>query len=733
MELNPHIYDEGKLNAVRNSDGIWINSSLFQEEGKKFTKKGYYTDAPWESPEWYEYWAEQRKRCTYGYSIGGARITGEHYFYLNYSPIMKVDDTSGNKAKKIRGFPDFWDGDYNYFWIRQIAREGVLDGVGIQEEEKKRILTLSDIEQVSELEKLYESLKLETKIPSHAIVKNDDKPDIIKHYLKGGWNIIVGKSRRKGYSLKSASIATNNLFTRPDSYSIMAAYEKKFLYPKGLFTMAKDNVNFINKHTAWGCPSDFVNKQDHIRLSYSETNENGIALELGPMSELQALTFKDNEDAARGKDAYDVWFEESGAFGTPGLLKGSYKATEDCVMAGAIKTGMITLFGTSGDMEGGTADYADMHSRPEAFGLLPFYNIWDEGLSDTTCGFFHPIHWNMEGYYDEQGNSNQAGAIAEEDRIRENLIKNGATSTEINGRMQEKPKGPAEAFASVSVNNYPVVELKAQLTMVKARDLNRVKGTPVEMYYKEGELICKPILNGKGNPIMSYTTLPADKRGCIVMYEQPNGIPPKGLYKIGYDPVRQDQGSSLAAIIVYKGVQRGSHRKNIIAAEYIGRTENPEDMDRIAEILADFYNTTIMHENEVTSVKNFFRRIKRLSLLAAQPDKVISANIKNSKVKRVYGCHMTDKLKDAGERYIKEWLLEVVDHDEDGTKIRNLDNIFSIRLLEELINYNRKGNFDLHSSLIMCMIQVQEQELDKVYEEKPAKKNVNKLLKLLEN
>ena len=135
--------------------------------------------------------------------------------------------------------------------------------------------------------------------------------------------------------------------------------------------------------------------------------------------------------------------------------------------------------------------------------------------------------------------------------------------------MQEKPKGPAEAFSSISVNNYPVIELKAQLRMAKARDLNNVKGTPVEMYYKGGELICKPILDGSASPIMSYTNLPPDKRGCIIMYEQPNEVPPKGLFKIGYDPVRQDRGSSLAAIIVYKGVQRGSHRKNIIAAEYI--------------------------------------------------------------------------------------------------------------------------------------------------------------------
>jgi hypothetical protein len=717
-QLDPYVYDDGKLDAIRNPEGIWINSQAFREEGSKFTKRGYYTNAPWESPEWYDYWGRERDRCTNGYSVGGAKITGDHYFYLNYCPIMKVDDASGSKAKKVKGFPDFWDGDYNYFWIREIAREGVFDAVNDDEEAKEAFVKLDSLAQALELKKLFQSLHLEVKI----------KVD----HMRGGWNLIVGKSRRKGYSLKSAGTAANNLYTKPESYSIFGAYEKKFLYPKGLFSMAKANVNFINKNTGWACPSDVVNKQDHIKMSFLETNEAGITVEDGLMSELQALTFKDNADAARGKDAYDIWFEESGAFGTPGLLKDSYSASEDCVMAGAIKTGMITIFGTSGDMEGGTADYADMHSRPEAFGLLPFENIWDEGMEDTVCGFFHPIHWNMEGHYDEQGNSNQESAREVEKKKREELIKNGATSVEINKRMQEKPFGPAEAFSSVSVNNFPVVELKAQLRMVLARDLQRVKGTPVELYYKEGGIVCKPILDGSATPVTSYHNLPTDKRGNIVIYEMPIDNPPKGLYKIGYDPVRQDRGSSLAAIVVYKGVHKGSYKKNIIAAEYVGRTDNPEDMDRIAEILADFYNTKIMHENEVTSVKNFFRRIKRLNLLAAQPDKVISANIKNSKVQRVYGCHMTDKLKDACERYTKEWLLEIIDYAEDGTPIKNIDNIFSVRALEELIAYNRKGNFDWLSGFFMCMIQDQEQELDKEYGEGDrGNKNVRKLLKLL--
>lgn len=725
-------YSDGKLDAVRNPDGIWINTQVFREDALRYKKKGYYTPDPWGSPAWYDYWVEQRKRCMEGYSVGGVKITGEHYFYLNFLQIKLTEDPSNPKSRKIKTFPDFWDGDFNYFWVREIAKEGILHSLVKDDEERKRILSLEDIEQVPELTKLFNGLNLEVKIPSHNMVKGLDGNKVIKHNLKGGFNIIVGKSRRKGYSYKSAAIATNNYFTKPDSKTFFAAYEKKFLYPGGIMTMSKDNVTFVNDTTAWAMPSDYVNKQDHVRASYKEV-KNGIELEKGFMSEIQAVTFKDNADALRGKDGEDIFFEESGAFGTPGLLKQSYVATQDCVMDGVVKTGMITIFGTSGDMEGGTADYADMFSRPEAFGLLPFNNIWDEKMEETTCGFFHPINWNLPGYYDEQGNSNFELAKRIEVNERKLLINNGATSTEIQKRLQEKPLGPGEAFASVSMNNFPVVELKQQLQLVKSKKLQFTKGTPIKFVREDGELRGVPILDGKTEPITSLYNLPTDKRGCPVIYEYPVPNAPKGLYKIGYDPIRQDEGSSLAAICVYKGVHIGTQYHSILVAEYVGRLESADDIDRVSAYFAEFYNTQTMHENEVTGVKNFYRRNKLLHLLAAQPDEVISKNVKKSKVARVYGCHMTPQLKDAGERYVKEWLLTVLDYDENGNPVRVIDRIYSIRLLEELIAYNRKGNFDLVSSLFMCMFQVQEESLGKKHDEKDENKNAKKLLAMIDN
>lgn len=699
------------MDSIRNPDGIWINTMVFREEAQRFQKYGAYCPDPWGSPDWFEYWQTQRERCIYGYTIGGVRITGDHYFYLNFCPIMKVEDTNLKKSAKITGFPDFWDGDYNYFWARDLARNGILDSgltSGSESEEIFRLKagTLQEVEEHKErIKKLFAGLQLEIKV----------EPD----YLLGGYNLIVGKSRRKGYSYKNAAIAVKNYICYPKTITAFAAYEKKFLYPQGIFSMAAKYINFINAHTAWIMPKDVIDRADHVKASYIEY-KSGVKIEKGFMSEIMAVSFKDNSDALRGKDLYDGFFEESGAFGTPGLLKDSYAATEDCVKAGAIKTGMLTVFGTSGDMLGGTADYAEIHSKPLAFGMMPFQNIWDEDSEDTKCGFFHPITWNMEGFYDKQGNSDIEGAKAIELNERKVLLDNGATSSDITKRMQEKPLGPFEAFGLVSVNNFPVLELKKQLDLVRTKQLHISKGTPVKLFYDgvTKKVVAEPILDGTANVIYTQKPTNTSLEGCPVIYEYPSAIVEQGAYKIGYDPYRQELGTSLAAIYVYKSIIQGSYTKNIIVAEYVGRPESADDVNYIARLFAELYNTKVMYENDVTHVKDYFRRRKWLAYLALQPDAVISKNVKNSRVNRIYGCHMNDKMKDAGEKYIKDWLLEVTDYDENGKPVRNLDKIYSIGLLEELISYSRKGNYDRVMAFMQVMFQDQESLIGKEYKEK---------------
>ena len=710
------------MSTVRDNSGKWLDTSVFRKAGETFMKNGYYCPDPYGSPAWYEFWKEERRRCLKGYEVDGHKITGNYYFYLNYCPIQKVDilNATGRRANKIKGFPDFWDGDYNYFWIRDIARDGILEALHVPKEEQDRINALPDEERFPILREYYDTLGLFF----------DPLPD----QLDGGLDLILGKARRRGFSFKNASVAVCNFFHRPHSYTMLIAYEKKYLFPgkKTIFGKCKEYINFVNEHTAWKMPSDYINTQQHIRASYKETKD-GVDIEKGFMSEIEAISFKDNPDAGRGADAYDIIGEEVGAWGTPGGLKNTIAAMRSSSEAGMFKTGMMTMFGTSGDMEGGTVDFADLFRRPKANGFMSFKDRWGK-FKEKVEGFFFPKHMNTEGFYDENGNSDMESAKQAELLTRKTLIDNGATSTEIQKRMQEEPLDSAEAFALVAANTFPVVELQAQLDKVIAMNLQAIKGTPVKLHYVDGKITATPILNGSAKPITSFKDIPLDIQGCPIIYEFP-ADPPAGLYKIGYDPIRQEHGTSLAGIIVYKGTQVGSYTHDIPVAEYVGRYDDPDDIDRVAEMFADLFNTKVMYENEVTGVKNYFRRIKRLSLLALQPDTVISKNIKKSKVARVYGCHMNEQLKDAGERYVKSWLLTVLDYDENDNPVRVIDRIYSIRLLEELISYFRKGNFDLVSALFMCMFQVQEEVLGKEYgeeEDTPKSKKYRQLMEMMQ-
>jgi len=730
----------------------WVNSNVFREEALSFIKNGGYCKAPALSPDWYTYWDEQLRRTKEGYGVFDSdgnyhKITGHHYFYLNFTQIQIVQQIKGSKAsKKITQQPDFWDGDYDYFWCLEIAKNGLYNPesqVPTTKEEREEFYKYNDIMEDLELThtkvkavnipEYQEAKKCRDKVSKQVLARLGLKVRIHLDYLNGGYHMIVGKSRRKGYSYKDGAICANVYNTERDAQIVIGASEKKFLYPKGTMGMASDYLNFLNEHTAWAKSRDYVDKQDHKRASY-RTTVNGTVLEKGYKSEIFALSFKDNPDAARGKDAKILLLEEAGAFPN---LKDAFAAIVPALTAGAYITGQIIIFGTGGDMESGTVDFADMFYNPEVYGLLPFINIWDKDAENSTCGFFHPVTWNMEGYYDEMGNSDIEGATKFEMNRRQTILEKSASSAELQKHMQEFPFGPAEAFLTVSTNNFPVVELRNHLNKVITEELQYKKGIPVHLGYKDGVVVATPDLAKELDPIIHYKPKNTTLVGAPIIYEYPEKGAPRGLYKVGYDPYRQDQsvGVSLGAVYVYKSVQVGSDTKDEIVAEYVGRPAEADDVTRIACMLAELYNTEVMHENEVSHVVAWFRRHKKLHRLATQPDSVISAAVKDSKVARSFGIHMNEKLKDAGEKYIKSWLLEVRGYREDGTAILNLETIHSIGLLEELIQYNRKGNFDRVMAFMMCMFQQQEESLGTVHsvEKKNSTSDMIDILRKLRN
>ena len=644
-----------KVDAVRNPDGFWVNTSDFSYEAKRFQKYGKYCDFDPGTSGFIEYWEEQLRRTKEGYEVGGVRITGPHYEYLNFCPIKRTDESKaqGVSATKVRDFPDFWDYDYNYFHSVEIARKGITP----------------------------EALK-------------DLQLEVTPSSLKGGHHMIVTKTRRRGYSYKGAVLAHNAYNTVRNSLTLLTAFEMKYLHPKGVLTMFNNQLSFIDRNTAWTKKREYSNTVTHKKASYKKII-NGTATESGYLSEALALTFKDNPDASRGGDAYLVLMDEAGEWPS---LEQAYKILQPLCEDGMYVTGQIIIFGTSGDMESGSVDFSKMFYEPDSYNLLSFDNIWDEDGEGDTCGFFVPDFKNKVGFIDEHGNSKEDVAKEFEQGRRDKMLAAGKKEA-YNQHLMEFPWSPSEAFMVTGDNKFPLAALKKhRLHLDKT---GQYKGVPITLIREKGEVKYIVDLNNKLNPLYRYGGSPKDVSGCVVMYEPPvSGM----KYEMGYDTIQQDDGSSLAAFQVYKKAPLHSYHGQLVASFY-GRAKGPDDCDETTFLAALLYNdASIMHENMFRSTKNNFKMWGSDHLLASQPDLVIKNTIKDSKVDREYGMHMTDRVKIEACLMAARRLEKIVDYTEEGEPIMYLQTIRDMRLIEELIRFNFKGNFDAVMSFLMYCI-----------------------------
>lgn len=277
---------------------------------------------------------------------------------------------------------------------------------------------------------------------------------------------------------------------------------------------------------------------------------------------------------------------------------------------------------------------------------------------------------------------------------------------------------PQEACLEFGGNIFPKKELQEQLATIRTnKHLSNHKQIGDLIWEKDGTL--KWVIKKFGDITHYPLKKDDDPTGSIVIWEHPVKDAPIGLYILGVDPYDHDQSgtNSLGSTFVYKRFQDFENYYDIIVAEYTGRPSTAEEYYENLRKLAVYYNGRIMYENERKGLFPYFTAKHCDYLLADQPD-IISDVVGNSKVQRKKGCHMNKQIKQWGEGLIKDWLNE-----EQAPGKKNLHNILSEPLLEELISYNDTGNFDRVMALMQVMIYREQLYNVKVKEKKKENKN----------
>lgn len=172
--------------------GFDDTSKLFQEQSDRFNSLGYYTDAPFRSKDFINYWDQEKKKCRNGVIFVGKRatwyLTRDYYMWLNFLPIY-------DKEEKKYGFAKVRDAQYHMA--------------------------------------LYEVLA-ELSFKHVAILK---KRQIASSYFHMGKLI-------------------NQYWFEEGSICKIGASLKDYINDKGSWKFLDEYANFLNEHTAWYRPSN---------------------------------------------------------------------------------------------------------------------------------------------------------------------------------------------------------------------------------------------------------------------------------------------------------------------------------------------------------------------------------------------------------------------------------------------------------------------------------------------
>jgi len=480
------------------------------------------------------------------------------------------------------------------------------------------------------------------------------------------------------------------------------------------------------------------NKTNLWRHEY-QINSNGQWITKGSGSYIAHVNYstqkKDGAEAAAGGRYGKVITEE---IGLSELAEEAYQSNIATVTIEGKQFGVQIGLGTSGNMDT-ILPAKKWFYNPSLFNTVSFKDIYENG---GDIAFFLPAFLTARQFKDINGNTDVKAAVDFYLKKRKKFLDSKDVKG-LEGEMMNYPLIPSEMFLNSVGNILPVPELMDHVReLTISNNFNDYATIGALVFDKNNKygVTFKPDLDGKLQAITQYP-IPKGygQEGALIIYEHPieeqfltednktEYRVPKWLYIIGHDPVAKDHTTSegsLSSIYVIKTaldpIKYGYYE---LVAEYIGRPyEGRDAINELLEKLAMYYGGSpgmIYFENQVGNTVEYFKKKGKLYLLASQTQNIF--NNRGGVNKQItYGYPISNGIiKSQSIDYLADWLKEPrilginykENNDEqiDYKNVKlNLHAIKSMRLLQEMILYNDKDNFDGVMGFLGCIIGIRE-------------------------
>lgn len=595
------------------------------------------------------FWLENREYILNGFDVGGRHITGDHYWYLNFWPIRGLNHKTGRKGIIN---PRFLDMDADYF---------------------------TQIDRAREL----------------------------------GKNVCVVKARQKGFTEKHAAMGGREFCFFPASQVVYVAGQE--FYTTQLMNATKRGLNDLINTEYYKRRSP--DREDYMMASYKEIIElaDGTRQEQvkGYLSEIYAITAKNNPQAVSSKSPSLIIFEEAGIF--QGLIP-TFRFVEPSLVSEGKQTGMAILVGTGGEMKF-AKDFEKVFFNPEAFNMLSFdLSEYDDEIESgkKQVGYF--VSAAKYRIVDEFGNSLIKESIEDVMKVRE--TKKGADQyTEI----VSNPLKPTESFL-IETGGFFGKEIAAQLNKRRSY-INTHKEAQKGIYGNLFWLIQYPNeeeprkveyindLKGKFKIVgMEWEPgdIEQDEENPYYIIEHPvmdGPLPDSELYISAIDSYDKDKShtsDSRGSNSVFKKFKSANQSYRKYVARLFDRPEKSEMFFERTAKLNYYYNIRGRCLIEWSNILIFkwYEKMGLEYMLAERPELVISNWITNSTVNNRYGIDPSTK---------RHWLTLLKDYLSDINNIEKLEDTEQISAFL-YFKYDPKYNCDITISSALCLVMDLEEE-----------------------
>lgn len=649
---------DGKIIVDITKPHILENMDYFRQTAIHYQKYGTYTNLrPNLNPnsDYGRWFIEETKRCWYGMvrPEDGEWITGDYYYFLNYTPILQTKDAEdGSYSQRVIDFPRMWEGHYYKYHYLDQARKNGKHAAELARRGAGKSLTVAAM--------------------------------MAKRF-------VLGES-------KNVNKKVTCYITATDKAKLVGGDQTLDKFQFDIDFMA-ENTEYPNRR--------LINSIQNMswQMGYLDLDSGA---KKGTLNAVVGKSSQADASKLRGSRGVLYIFEEAGCF--PELLT-TYSNLRPSVEDGGKVFGLLYMIGTSSESESDFTAMQEIMYHPDGYNVYGIQNVFDkEGQGRPRFTFFFPAYLNREGCYDNDGNSDVIKALWQILLDRYKVKYNSSNVNAITRRIAEIPITPQEAILRTRGNIFPVTELNARLAQIDNNPAFYDETYVGELYYDNGTHVSFKPTSDK--PIRDFPTKDNKIDGAIEIFKMPevnsSGKVFRNRYIVSLDPIDADEADtmSLSSTFVL------DLWTDTIVAEYTGRMQYAENCYEITRKLCYFYNAKCLYESNIKGFYAYCSRMVCTHLLAETPEYLKDRDlIKQTGIgNKAYGVIASKPINNYANTLIRDWLLkeipiiETIDGEQVESTTFNLNRINNRALLKELILYNPDINVDRVRSLGLLML-----------------------------